>query len=40
MSAEQKKEMQAKLTEADLPTQFAKVNDVTVLSKILTMIAE
>ena len=40
MSAEQKKAMQAKLAEANLPTQFTKVTDVDVLAKILEMIAE
>lgn len=40
MNAEQKKAMQTKLTEAGLPTQFTKVTDVDVLTKILEMISE
>ena len=40
LSPVDKKTMQTKLTEAGLPTQFTKVSDVEILSKILRMIAE
>ena len=40
LSPVDKKTMQTKLTEAGLPTQFTKVSDVEILSKILRMITE
>lgn len=40
LSPVDKKTMQTKLTEAGLPTQFTKVSDIEILSKILRMITE
>ena len=40
LSAAEKQEMKQKLTEANLPTNFAKVTDVNILQQILTIVSE